>query len=158
VLAAAYATTPALPVDLRLGIEHILRGAGHLLFVLGPVIVRSWRSEFGLTIRHPWLVAFLFGLLHGAGLAGGMQQLGLPKGETLLSPTLFNLGVEIGQLAFLVLVQLVVALWRRRRLPTPVWPRRLSGYLMGIRGCLMGDRAGGGDGVGTLSSPVSAVR
>jgi len=134
VLAAAHATTPALPVDLRLGIEHILRWPGHLLFVLGPEIVRRWRSEFSLTIRHPWLVAFLFGLLHGAGLAGGMHQLVLPKGETLLSPSLLNLLLEIGQLAFLALVLLVVALWRRRRLPTPVWARRLPGYLIGSLG------------------------
>ena len=49
--------------------------------------------------RHPWLVAFLFGLSHGAGLAGGWQQLGLSRGETLQALALFNLGVEVGPAA-----------------------------------------------------------
>ncbi len=133
-VAAAHAATPALQVDLRLDIEHIPRGPDHLLLVLGPEIVRSWRGECSLTIRHPWLVAFLFGLLHGAGWAGGLQQLGLPKGETLQALALFNLGVEIGQLAFLALVLLVVALWRQGRLPTPLWLRWLPGYLVGSLG------------------------
>jgi hypothetical protein len=119
-LASANATTPALPVDLRLGIEHILQGPDHLLFMLGPEIVHSWRGESSLTIRFPLLVAILFSLLHGAGLAGGLQQLGLPKAETLQALALFNLGVEIGKLAFIALVLLVVALWGRRRLPTPL--------------------------------------
>ena len=79
-------------------------------------------------------MAFLLGLLHCAGLAGGLQQLGLPKGETLQALALFNLGVEIGQLDFLALVLLVVELWRRCRLPTPLWLRRLPGYLVGSLG------------------------
>lgn len=179
--------TPALPVYLGLGIEHILRGPDHLLFVLGlllivrgrrrllktvtaftvahsltlaaatfgvlhlptppleaaiafsilflgPEIVRSWRGQSSLTIRHPWIVAFLFGLLHGAGLAGGLQQLGLPRGETLQALVLFNVGVEIGQLVFIALVLLVAWLWRRRRLPTPLWLQRLPGYGVGSLG------------------------
>jgi hypothetical protein len=63
------------------------------------------------------VVAFLFGLLHGAGLAGGLQQLGLPRGETLQA-----------------LVLLLARLWRRRRLPTPLWLRRLPGYAVGSLG------------------------
>ena len=74
------------------------------ILFLAPEIVRTWRGQSSLTIRHPWVVAFLFGLLHGAGLAGGLQQLGLPRGETLQALALFNLGVEIGQLAFIALV------------------------------------------------------
>ncbi len=50
--AAANATTPALPMDLRLDYKNILRGPHHLLLVLGPEIVRNWRGGC-LTIRHP---------------------------------------------------------------------------------------------------------
>jgi hydrogenase/urease accessory protein HupE len=181
------ARTPPLPVYLGLGVEHILLGPDHLLFVLGlllivrgrrrllktvtaftvahsltlaaatlgvlhlpappleaaiafsilflgPEIVRTWRGQSSLTIRHPWVVAFLFGLLHGAGLAGGLQQLGLPRGETLQALALFNVGVEIGQLAFIALVLLLAWIWRRRRLPTPLWLRRLPGCLVGSLG------------------------
>jgi hydrogenase/urease accessory protein HupE len=185
--AAGPARPPALPVYLGLGVEHILLGPDHLLFVLGlllivrgrrrllktvtaftvahsitlaaatlgvlhlppppleaaiafsilfldPEIVRTWRGQSSYTIRHPWVVAFLFGLLHGAGLAGGLQQLGLPRGETLQALALFNVGVEIGQLAFIALVLLLAALWRRRHLPQPLWLQRLPGYLVGSLG------------------------
>jgi hypothetical protein len=47
---------------------------------------------------------------------------------------LFNLGVEIGQLVFIALVLLVAWLWRRRRLPTPLWLQRLPGYGVGSLG------------------------
>ena len=39
------------------------------ILFLGPEIVRSWRGETSLTIRYPWIVAFVFGLLHGFGFA-----------------------------------------------------------------------------------------
>ena len=104
------------------------------ILFLGPEIVRTWRGQSSLMIRHPWVVAFLFGLLHGAGLAGGLQQLGLPRGETLQALALFNVGVEIGQLTFIALVLLLVALWRRRHWPQPLWLRRLPGYLVGSLG------------------------
>ncbi|MFM7465599.1 MAG: HupE/UreJ family protein, partial [Cyanobium sp.] len=98
---------------------------------LAPEIVRTWRGQSSLTIRHPWLVAFAFGLLHGAGLATALQELGLPKGETLQALALFNLGVELGQLAFVALVWLGIGLWQWRRWPEPLWLRRFPGYVVG---------------------------
>ena len=79
------------------------------------------------------LVAFAFGLLHGAGLAGALRELGLPKGELVPALLLFNVGVELGQLAFVAVLLLVAWLWRRR-LPTPLWLRRLPGYVVGSAG------------------------
>jgi hydrogenase/urease accessory protein HupE len=70
------------------------------ILFLGPEIVRTWRGETSFTIRHPWVVAFAFGLLHGFGFASGLAQLGLPKSEIPLALLLFNVGVEIGQIAF----------------------------------------------------------
>ena len=49
------------------------------ILFLGPEIVRTWRGESSFTIRHPWAVAFLFGLLHGFGFASGLTGLGLPR-------------------------------------------------------------------------------
>ena len=46
-----------------------------------------------------WVVAFLFGLVHGFGFAGVLMGLGLPQGALVLALVGFNLGVEIGQLA-----------------------------------------------------------
>lgn len=70
-----------------------------------------------------WRVAlvFSFGLLHGMGFAGVLRDLGLPRGDFLTALITFNLGVEAGQLAVVVLAFGVVAWWRRN----PVSYRRL---------------------------------
>ena len=56
-----------------------------------------------ITAKHTWIVAFVFGLLHGFGFAGALADIGLPKGNALVALLLFNLGVEIGQLAVVAL-------------------------------------------------------
>src|SRR5262249_14550031 len=67
-----YASMPGPPLNAAIAVS--------ILF-LGPEIVRSWRRQTSLTIRQPWLVAFLFGLLHGFGFASGLTASGLPQGE-----------------------------------------------------------------------------
>ena len=172
---------------LLLGIQHILTGPDHLLFLLGlllivrdrwmllktvssftlahsltlalatfnliqlstpllnalialsilfiaPEVIRAQRGGTSLTIRHPWVVAFLFGLLHGMGFATGLTSLGLEKGALLAALVLFNIGVEIGQLAFIVLV---FALKRSFRLMELRWPAAVAAtptYAIGILG------------------------
>jgi hypothetical protein len=86
---------PALPLNAAIALS--------ILF-LAPEVVRVWRGETSLTLRQPWLVAFLFGLLHGFGFASGLATLGLPQNEVPQALLLFNLGVEVGQLAFIALV------------------------------------------------------
>ncbi len=122
-----------------LGVAHVAPAplnasiALSILF-LGPEIVRSWRDETSFTIRHPWVVAFAFGLLHGFGFASGLAQLGLPESEIPLALLLFNVGVEIGQLAFVIGILL---LERSFRLLEFHWPRlveRFPGYLVGTLG------------------------
>ena len=55
-----------------------------------------------LTFEWPWLVAFTFGLLHGFGFAGALTEVGLPQNAIPLALLFFNLGVEVGQLLFVV--------------------------------------------------------
>ena len=55
----------------------------------------------GLTSRFPWIVAFSFGLLHGFGFAGALQEIGIPEQSIALSLLFFNVGVELGQLMFI---------------------------------------------------------
>ena len=68
-----------------------------------------------LTWRHPILVAALFGLLHGFGFAAVLSEIGLPDHESLVALLAFNLGVEVGQLGFVLVLVLVVALISRIR-------------------------------------------
>ena len=172
---------------LRIGIEHILLGVDHLLFVLGlllivgnrwmlfqtitaftvahsltlaiatlgyasapvkplnaaialsilflgPEIVRVWRGETSLTIRHPWVVAFAFGLLHGFGFASGLSAMGLPKPEIPLALLLFNVGVEVGQLAFVFLVLAMAWSFRQLEIRWARWAAALPGYAVGTFG------------------------
>jgi hydrogenase/urease accessory protein HupE len=120
-----YASAPAGPLNAAIALS--------ILF-LGPEIVRSWRGETSFTLRHPWVVAFVFGLLHGFGFASGLTTLGLPAGEIPLALLMFNVGVEVGQLAFVVLILL---LERAFRVLEVRWPRlvaRLPAYAVGSLG------------------------
>jgi len=63
---------------------------------------------------HRWWVATLFGLVHGFAFAGALGEVGLPQGAKLVALVCFNLGVEVGQIAIvLIAVPLIVALERR---------------------------------------------
>ena len=68
-----------------------------------------------LTRRWPALVAFLFGLVHGLGFAGALEEVGLPEKNLLAALLTFNLGVEIGQL---LIVGMAWGVWRLAR----YWP------------------------------------
>ena len=171
-----------------LGIEHILIGFDHLLFVLALVllvkgarrliatitaftvahsltlfaatlgwihvpgppveavialsivfvaceIVHGRQGRPGLTQRHPWLVAFTFGLLHGLGFAGALAQVGLPPLSIPLALLFFNVGVEIGQLMFIAAVLALMAagqgLARLFQFTPPSWLWRLPPYAIG---------------------------
>jgi len=61
----------------------------------------------------PWRVSlvFAFGLLHGMGFAGVLQEIGLPRAEFVTALVTFNVGVELGQLAVIGAAFLLVG-WR----------------------------------------------
>jgi hypothetical protein len=186
-IALSHSVALQAPAFLLLGIEHILTGPDHLLFVLGLILIvrdrwtllktvsaftlahsltlgaatfgaislplpllnalialsilfvapEALRAQSGgtsLTIRYPWIVAFAFGLLHGMGFASGLTTLGLEKPALLGALVLFNVGVEIGQLAF---IALVLALMRGFRLMEFRWPRPITltpTYAIGVCG------------------------
>ncbi len=167
----------------KLGVEHILLGIDHLLFVLAlilltkgvgklvktvtaftfahsitlsmatlgfvqvpsrPVeavialsilflaleILRVLEDEETLTSRKPWLIALTFGLLHGFGFAGALSEIGLPQTEIPLALACFNIGVELGQLAFVAVILILIRALRLR----PDWPlavRRMPAYTIG---------------------------
>jgi hydrogenase/urease accessory protein HupE len=120
-----YASAPLLPLNAAIALS--------ILF-LGPEIVRAWRGEASFTIRHPWVVAFAFGLLHGFGFASGLSAMGLPKDEIPLALLLFNIGVELGQLAFVLLVVLLERAFRVLEVRWPLPLQRLPGYVVGTLG------------------------
>jgi HupE / UreJ protein len=156
-----------------MGVEHILTGADHLLFLVAmlalargiwPIvkIVTGFTVAHSITLSlaalglvdvpdhivepliaativwvalenllHPagarwrWLVAVVFGLVHGLGFAGGLTSLGLPRDAMVRALVGFNAGVELGQLAFVAAVMPVVA-WLAKPGRVPLLPQALS--------------------------------
>ena len=120
-----YASAPGPPLNAAIALS--------ILF-LGPEIVRVWRGQTSFTIRHPWVVAFAFGLLHGFGFASGLTMMGIPAAEIPLALLSFNVGVELGQIFFVVVI---VALERSFRVLEMRWPRGAEpapGYAVGSLG------------------------
>ena len=153
------------------GVEHILMGYDHLLFVLCLVLLLNGAWQVAATVtaftiahsltliattlglislprapveavialsivflaveivkrkpgrprlseRIPWIVAFLFGLLHGFGFAGALAEIGLPQSEMPTALLTFNLGVEAGQLVIVAVT--MAALWALGKVK-PAW-------------------------------------
>ena len=120
-----YANAPVVPLNAAIALS--------ILF-LGPEIVRSWRGETSFTIEHPWVVAFAFGLIHGFGFAGALVSAGLPRSELPLALVSFNVGVEIGQLGFILLVLALERSFRVLEVRWPHWVEALPGYTVGSLG------------------------
>lgn len=151
-----------------LGIEHILTGYDHLLFLLLLVLAlrdpkRVLLAETAFTLSHSisftatalgWLrvspvaaeacialtlvvvaldvrdprtagpatstwaaagLAFVFGLVHGLGFAGGLREIGLPEHDVASALIGFGAGVEVGQVAFLAGALTLVHFAKRSR-------------------------------------------
>mgnify|MGYP003527792660 FL=1 len=98
-------------------------------------IVHSRQGRPGLTQRYPWIVSFIFGLLHGLGFASALAEVGLPQNSIPLALLFFNVGVEIGQLVFIAAVLMLMAAGRRvatsMRLSSPPWLWRVPPYAIG---------------------------
>ncbi len=77
------------------------------------VLLVALNNVFPVVVRLGWLT-FAFGLLHGMGFAGVLGELGLPADQQILSVLAFNLGVEIGQMAIVLLLLPVLILLRKQ--------------------------------------------
>ena len=102
--------------------------------IVAVEVLKHQRGERCLSADLPWAIAFGFGLLHGFGFAGALTKIGLPQENIPSALLFFNVGVELGQLAF-VLVMLALA-WSHRILqaPLPGWSRPATLYGMGAIG------------------------
>ena len=71
------------------------------------------RGSAGALWRQPWWLAGGFGLLHGMGFAGALADTGLPQSNVPLALLFFNVGIELGQLAFIALLVLLAVIGGR---------------------------------------------
>jgi hydrogenase/urease accessory protein HupE len=84
------------------------------------------------TKRAPWLVAGGFGLLHGFGFAGALIEAGVPGGNVPLALFFFNVGVELGQVAFVAVCLSALHLVKRLAPDRSDTVRSLLGYVIGV--------------------------
>jgi len=101
------------------------------ILFLASELAKQRRGGAGLLQRFPWIVAFVFGLLHGLGFAGALREVGLPDSDVPLALLTFNVGVEIGQLLF---VGTVLAAWAALRgllARLPAWTHAMPAYAIG---------------------------
>jgi hydrogenase/urease accessory protein HupE len=98
---------------------------------LATELARSERESLDLTFRFPWIVAFVFGLLHGFGFAGALNEVGLPQTDIPLALLLFNGGVEIGQLLFVGAFFALGWLIHRVVETLPIWLTPATAYGIG---------------------------
>jgi hydrogenase/urease accessory protein HupE len=103
-----------------------------ILFLARELVLKDNFSRF--SVHRLWTVAFAFGLLHGFGFANALAEVGLPQGEVPQALVLFNLGVEAGQLAFILCTLPVIKLIRSATLWWPQSARLIHAvpvYLVG---------------------------
>lgn len=96
------------------------------IFILAVELTRVDKRD--ALWRNPWWLAGGFGLLHGMGFAGALAETGLPQDNVPLALLFFNVGIEVGQIAFILAVAVVgyllrrpLAPWRERLMPVPVY-------------------------------------
>jgi hydrogenase/urease accessory protein HupE len=162
-----------------LGVEHIVTGYDHLLFLLALIlcggnliqllkIITAFTLAHSLTlaaaalniitlpsvlveavialsiayvafenlypryaISRRWTISFVFGLMHGFGFSSVLREIGLPQDNLIWSLLNFNLGVEAGQLAAVVLV-LPALFWLRKTVWEAKVVRVVSAVVMGV--------------------------
>ena len=89
-----------------------------IVFLAGEII-NSHLGKFSITEQYPWVVAMIFGLFHGLGFAGALTGIGLPQNEIPIALLMFNLGVETGQILFLIAVLVLVAILKNLKIKWP---------------------------------------
>jgi len=98
---------------------------------LAVELVHGLNGRTGLTARFPWIVAFIFGLLHGFGFAGAFVQLGLPQTDIAWALLFFNIGVEAGQILFVSIVLFIIWGLGKQKINWPIWCKMLPPYAIG---------------------------
>jgi hypothetical protein len=117
ILAVVTAFTLAHSITLGLTIFKWLEPSADLIepAIALSVVAAALNNLLGWAALRRWQLAFAFGLVHGFGFANVLVDLGLPSDQLAIALGGFNLGVELGQIA-IVLVFLPLAWWLRNTL------------------------------------------
>jgi hypothetical protein len=106
-------------------------GIAGSIYILAVELAAPQPRQPMLLARVPWLMAGLFGLLHGLGFAGVLAEVGLPPGDIPLALLAFNVGIEAGQLAFVGMLLATRAATRGLQVRWPPITVYIPAYAMG---------------------------
>jgi hydrogenase/urease accessory protein HupE len=98
---------------------------------LAVELIHYYNGREGLTVRYPWIVAFTFGLLHGFGFARALLEVGLHQSDIPAALFFFNVGVEFGQLAFVLVVLGLLWTFGKIKIDWPGWLKWVPPYAIG---------------------------
>jgi len=118
-----------------LGWIHAPSAATELVIAASIVLLagEAARGHETLAHRHPWLIALVFGLVHGLGFAGALASIGLPENDVVWALLAFNVGVEVGQLCVLgVALALAIVVLKRFDHQRQHTLRRVAAYALGL--------------------------
>ncbi|PWK21048.1 HupE/UreJ family protein [Xanthomarina spongicola] len=101
------------------------------IIFLAYEIIKYYRGEESIAINHPWIIAFAFGLLHGFGFAGALTSIGLPQTTIPAALLFFNIGVELGQILFIVSAIAIIWLIKKSKISIPDWVKLVPVYGIG---------------------------
>ena len=101
------------------------------IMLLAVEVVRKNQGDLTLSERFPWLIAFTFGLVHGLGFAGALYEIGVPQHAVPLALLMFNVGVETGQILFVLTVSVLLAGLSRLHGHTALTLVRATPYAIG---------------------------
>lgn len=110
--------------------------------IAASVVLAASNNLLPLVRDRGWIVAFVFGLVHGFGFANALSDLGLAHGTLALTLLGFNLGVEIGQLAIVAVFLPVAFLLRRTKFYEWSLLRVGSAFIIVIAGIWLAERVG----------------
>lgn len=116
-----YISLPGPPVEAIIALSIVFLAREYLLSLKG---IKSIAAE------RPWIVAFIFGLLHGFGFAGALSEVGLPQKEIGSALLFFNVGVEIGQVIFVIIIALMIKVIAKN-INLLKWVKRTMAYGIG---------------------------
>lgn len=97
-------TLPSAPVEAVIALSILFLAKEYLTFQNG---------ETSMTASYPWLVSFTFGLLHGFGFAGALSDIGFPQNQIFTALLSFNIGVELGQILFIIVCSVIMVLLQK---------------------------------------------
>ena len=114
------------------GVVQLPQATAEALIALTLVYLALEIGSKNKYLSTPWFLAFGFGLLHGFGFAGALNEIGFANENLLFSLLFFNLGIEAGQLVILPIIGLII--WFFNKIKFEKFSYKLSSYAIGGMG------------------------